>query len=171
MYNVLEKLRHDATLSAREKTLQEHGLVSLLGELHDRLDTAVLAAYGWSDLAPALVGQPGGTLPLADKAPAQAEAEQELLTRLVALNAERAAEEARGTVRWLRPEFQAPDAAPATQGEIAVAADTPAAPAAKGKRAWPNALPAQVEALRTHLATAGHPQAVTHIASQLQRAN
>lgn len=31
-----------------------------------------------------------------------------LLERLVALNAERAAEEKRGLIRWLRPEFQIP---------------------------------------------------------------
>ena len=30
----------------------------------------------------------------------------EILTRLVALNAARAAEEAAGTIRWLRPEYQ-----------------------------------------------------------------
>ena len=30
----------------------------------------------------------------------------DILTRLLALNAQRAAEEARGTIRWLRPEFQ-----------------------------------------------------------------
>jgi hypothetical protein len=35
-------------------------------------------------------------------------AEEELLTRLVALNQERAAEEARGLVRWLRPDYQIP---------------------------------------------------------------
>ncbi|TWI07295.1 hypothetical protein [Aerolutibacter ruishenii] len=35
------------------------------------------------------------------------------IERLVARNAERAAEEARGLVRWLRPEFQNPQACPA----------------------------------------------------------
>ena len=33
----------------------------------------------------------------------------EILERLVSLNAERAAEEARGVIRWLRPEFQKPE--------------------------------------------------------------
>ena len=36
------------------------------------------------------------------------EQERIILERLVALNAERAAEEARGHIRWLRPEFQDP---------------------------------------------------------------
>lgn len=92
--------------TAKEKLIHEHGLISVLAQLHDELDAAVFDAYGWSDLAPALVGRPGGTTPLPDKPEAQAAAEEELLTRLVALNLERAAEESRGLVRWLRPEFQ-----------------------------------------------------------------
>ena len=56
----------------------------MLKDLHDRLDAAVAAAYGWPVDLP----------------------DDELLARLVALNAERAAEEARGTIRWLRPEYQ-----------------------------------------------------------------
>jgi hypothetical protein len=124
MYNVLERLRSGDALNAKEKAIHEQGLVSVLRELHDRLDAAVLAAYGWSDLAPALVGRPGATLPLADKAPEQAAAEEELLSRLVALNAERAAEEARGHVRWLRPEFQNPSAADATSPGADAGSDT-----------------------------------------------
>ena len=58
----------------------------VLKELHDRLDAAVAAAYGWP----------------ADPSDA------EILTRLVALNRERAAEEANGTIRWLRPAYQIP---------------------------------------------------------------
>ncbi|MDP2369595.1 hypothetical protein [Rhodoferax sp.] len=58
----------------------------MLGDLHDELDAAVLAAYGWND-------QP---------------ATDELLSRLMALNTPRAAEKRAGRVRWLRPEFQHP---------------------------------------------------------------
>jgi len=108
MYNVLDALRLGRALSPKERDTHTNGLVSVLAELHDRLDSLVLQAYGWADLAPALVGKPGGTLPWPEKPAAQAEAEEELLQRLVALNAERAAEEARGLVRWLRPEFQDP---------------------------------------------------------------
>lgn len=78
----------------------------MLRELHDDLDRAVFDAYGWNDLAAELVGKPGATTPLPDKPAAQAAAEEELLSRLVKLNAERAAEEARGLVRWQRPEYQ-----------------------------------------------------------------
>jgi hypothetical protein len=59
-------------------------------------------------------------LPSAHKAPAQEQAEEELLVRLVALNHERAAEEKRGLVRWLRPDYQIPKLgkkAPGAKGE------------------------------------------------------
>lgn len=65
--------------------------VVVLAELHATIDRLTLEAYGWSDLE---------ALPEADR-------EQALLARLVALNAERRMEEARGVVRWLRPEYQA----------------------------------------------------------------
>ena len=50
LYNVLDKLRREAPLSASDKTLHEQGLVSVLRTLHDELDAAVMQAYGWSDL-------------------------------------------------------------------------------------------------------------------------
>jgi hypothetical protein len=91
LYNVLEKLRSGDALNAKEKTLHDQGLVTLLRQIHDELDAAVLEAYGWADLHPLTP-----------------EREPELLTRLVALNHERAAEEQRGQIRWLRPDYQAP---------------------------------------------------------------
>jgi hypothetical protein len=61
------------------------------------------------------------TTPLPDKCAEQCAAEEELLSRLVRLNAERVGEEARGLVRWLQPELQNPRGArpaAATQEEI-----------------------------------------------------
>jgi hypothetical protein len=84
MYNVLEKLRSGETLTAKDKQIHDDGLVSVLKKIHDDLDAAVFDAYGW----PANLS------------------DDEILERLVALNHERAAEEKRGLVRWLRPEFQ-----------------------------------------------------------------
>lgn len=87
MYNVLEKLRSGEELTAKERVIHEQGLVSVLKQIHDELDAAVFAAYGWP-------------VTLSD---------EEILERLVALNHERAeGEEKRGIVRWLRPEFQNP---------------------------------------------------------------
>jgi hypothetical protein len=180
MYNVLDALRLGRALTAKEKLTHANGLVSVLAELHDRLDALALQAYGWADLAPALVGRPGATLPWPGRPAAQAAAEEELLVRLVALNAERATEEARGTVRWLRPEFQNPllrgaAARPvATQDEMDLGVE--AAPvAAKGKggkpaaaparRAWPNTLPEQMRGVAELLTAQARPIALAAIES------
>ncbi len=50
LYNVLAKLRAGETLTPAERTMHERGLVTVLRELHDAIDRAVLAAYGWPDL-------------------------------------------------------------------------------------------------------------------------
>jgi type II restriction/modification system DNA methylase subunit YeeA len=86
MYNVLEKLRAGEALAKGDREVHEKGLLSILREIHDELDEAVLEAYGWPrDLD-----------------------DEGVLERLVALNAERATEEAQGMVRWLRPDYQKP---------------------------------------------------------------
>ncbi|WP_425449933.1 class I SAM-dependent DNA methyltransferase [Virgifigura deserti] len=114
LYNALERLRELENgcdvppLTDAERSVHQAGLISILKEIHDDIDRAVLTAYGWADLIPELVGKPGATLPSPHKTEAQEQAEEELLTRLVALNQERAAEEKRGLVRWLRPDYQIP---------------------------------------------------------------
>ena len=176
MYNVLEKLRSGEPLSAKERTIHEQGLVSVLRELHDALDSAVFAAYGWDDLAARLVGRPGATTPLPDKPDDEAEAEEELLCRLVALNAERVAEEARGQIRWLRPEYQNPGAASAQQAELETAAGEEslaesagdvAAPTPAGKAAWPKSMREQVAAVRAALD--GRKLSIEEIAGEFKR--
>ena len=59
MYNVLEQLRRGEPLGPKERQIHEQGLISVLRQLHDELDAAVLAAYGWEDLTAALGGGPG----------------------------------------------------------------------------------------------------------------
>ncbi|WP_297579349.1 DNA methyltransferase [Devosia sp.] len=124
LYNVLERVReldwkagpgrHGESaaqiepLTDKERDIYDAGHIAILKDIHDEIDTLVFAAYGWSDLTPRLVGRPGATTPSPYKTDDQLEAEEELLTRLVALNQERAAEEARGLVRWLRPDYQEP---------------------------------------------------------------
>jgi hypothetical protein len=132
MYNVLEKLRSGESLSAKERVIHEQGLVSVLRQIHDELDAAVLEAYGWPDLLPLLrvahgldAPSPGSARPsipqderniaTASREEAKRAFDEAILERLVALNAERAAEEARGLVRWLRPEFQNPQSKAAPQ--------------------------------------------------------
>jgi M6 family metalloprotease-like protein len=136
IYNVLEKLRSGEVLTAKDKEIHDNGLVTILKQIHDDLDAAVLEAYGWSALKRGTGGPPvssptehgqAARAPLADilaRGGPDAEAlEQQLLTRLVALNHERAAEEKRGLIRWLRPDYQAPGASsdghrPPLQAEI-----------------------------------------------------
>ena len=170
MYNALDKLRAQEALTKKEREAYEQGLVSVLADLHDRLDEAVLAAYGWSDLAPALVGKPGGTTPRPDKDHDQAEAEEELLGRLVALNAERAEEEKRGRVRWLRPEYQNPTGHVPTQEEMVEEQAEKMASTQPKKRPWPKTLPEQIQAVRTVLEEANTPVAPEVVARQFHRA-
>jgi hypothetical protein len=50
LYNVLTKVgAGDTALTAKERAIHEKGLVAVLKSLHDELDAAVLAAYGWHD--------------------------------------------------------------------------------------------------------------------------
>ena len=85
LYNLVEALRAGRELTPAERDAAMRGRAGIVRKLHDDLDAAVAEAYGWpADLPPA-----------------------EIVARLVALNAERAAEEAAGHVRWLRPEYQA----------------------------------------------------------------
>ncbi len=258
LYNVLDKLRAGEALTARERAVHEQGLVSVLRQLHDELDSAVLDAYGWNDLARLLaaahaipppanaprpagrgdaqddaahertapvgdpprhnriaavvgahpvgdpprhnriealvgahpvgdpprhnriealvgahpVGDPppsgdassgraqGALLPAGgsmDRVEAARAFDEAILERLVALNAARAAEEARGLVRWLRPDFQNPQGERATdQLAIDGTAATPAATATK-KQPWPKELPDQVRAVADVLAAAAAP--------------
>jgi len=114
LYNVLERLRELENgaevppLTDAERDIHAAGLVSVLKDIHDQIDRATFEAYGWDDLADRLVGKPGATMPSPHKSADQEEAEEELLKRLVALNVERQAEEKRGFVRWLRPDYQIP---------------------------------------------------------------
>jgi hypothetical protein len=142
LYNCLEALRAGRALSETERDIHDAGQVSILREYHDKLDEAVASAYGWPANLP----------------------EAEIIARLVALNAERVAEEARGHIRWLRPEFQAPrDTRRAVQAEMAVdgaGADT--------TRQWPKEAPAQYVALRAALR--GPPASARDIARRFQGA-
>lgn len=157
MYNVLEKLRAGEELTQKEKTINQQGLVSTLLEDHDKLDHAVFEAYGWQDLADQLVGRPGATTPLRGKTPDQAEAEDELLMRLVELNKQRIEEEARGGVRWLRPDYQAPEAVQAEMNTSPKAADTkPVAAVNRGKATFPKPISEQLRVLREALAERSH---------------
>lgn len=93
-----------------------------------------------------------------------------MLARLAALNAERRAEEAAGTVRWLRPAFQAPAAA-GTQGGLGIGASVEKrASASAAPSPWPGDLAGQMEAVRAVLEGQGGASSVSDVARAFVRA-
>ena len=144
LYNVLEALKEGRALTEAERDMHGRGLVTLIRQHHDAIDALVAQAYGWpADLS-----------------------DEDILTRLVALNQKRAAEEAKGLIRWLRPEYQAPDYAPLISqsfdlGEAASALPDNIIP-------WPVTLPEQVSAVQQVLVSAGTPLAPQDVARAFQ---
>jgi len=172
MYNVLEKLRlaanaatgapsplrgeggvrgedpsaPAAALTPREEDIKSRALVLILKELHDELDAAAAAAYGWpEDLS-----------------------DDDILARLVALNRERAAEEATGHVRWLRPDYQRPrfgtPAQKAERGQLALVA-----PEDKSKPSFPADERRRTAAIFSILASAPGPLSAGEIAARFRQ--
>nr|WP_286196943.1 DNA methyltransferase [Tropicibacter sp. R15_0] len=131
MYNVLEKLRAGDSIEGKDKDIYDQGLIGILRDLHDQIDVAVADAYGWpADLS-----------------------DEQILFNLVALNKERAEEEARGHIRWLRPDYQNPTGAQATKGKTA---DMDLGAKVKVEKApWPKTLPEQFAAVRETLSDMG----------------
>ncbi len=131
MYNVVEKLRSGAALTPKERNLHEIAACGILRDIHDELDALVAQAYGW---------------------PWPMERE-EILERLVALHDERVAEEARGIVRWLRPEYQIPRfgaSVPVANDELALPATSAGSATAASTTAsapWPASAVEQLSAV------------------------
>lgn len=164
IHNAMQARRLGVLADRRDQEADAKGLAGVLLRLHDELDAAVLSAYGWEDLAPDLAAW------AAEDRGRRETAVGELLQRLVDLNARRVAEEAAGNVRWLRPEFQNPAAAPAAvQAELAVEPEddeTPAVAAAPVvKRPWPSGLPEQIKAVSDVLGSAGRPLGLEDLAA------
>ena len=148
---MLEKLRSGKPLTAKEKQIHDQGLVTVLRQIHDELDAAVLEAYGWSDLSRSV-----GVSPTLEEKKCVRDAHTPcdvLLTRLGALNHQRAAEEKRGLIRYLRPDYQNPSSA-APQPIQTTLAGTETMDHSKSNiqnstlPSWPDRLPDQVAILR-----------------------
>ena len=87
-------------------------------ELHDELNEAVFAAYGWpADLT-----------------------DEEILGNVVSLNAQRIAEERSGIIRWLRTEYQAPNEL-LVQTTLTGMVPIEGLAATRRKQPWPTNLP------------------------------
>jgi hypothetical protein len=86
IYNLRGLLQSGEKLSPIDEDRARAARAGIVHHLHEQIDAAVAGAYGWpANLTPS-----------------------EIVTRLVALNAERAKEEAEGKIRWLRPDYQIP---------------------------------------------------------------
>jgi len=148
MYNVLKKLRDGEILSKREKEIHELGLVGVLKSLHDDLDESVAQAYGWpTDLS-----------------------NEDILQRLVDLNHERAEEESKGHIRYLRPSYQNPEGA--LQQDLGIESKTVTTRAQEKpeKRPWPRTLPDRIQAVQSVLGSAISPMTADEVAAHFKRA-
>jgi hypothetical protein len=146
MYNVLAELRSGEALRPASQVIHDRGLVSVLRDIHDQLDATVAEAYGWpADLT-----------------------EEDILFRLVDLNAARSTEERSGLIRWLRPEFQRTTA---TQGGLDVEIEeAEAQPTRILRLPWPASLPERVRAVRDRLVQSPEAAPTAAIARAFSRA-
>ncbi len=140
LYNVLEALKDGRALTEGERGIHDKGLVTLIRQHHDALDALVAQAYGWeADLA-----------------------DEEILSRLVALNKMRIVEETKGVIRWLRPEYQAPDYTAPVNATLDLGEAT--APVPDNIIPWPEKLPDQVSAVAAILSGSDVPLAPQDVA-------
>lgn len=149
MYNVLEKIKANAPLNADDTRIRDDGLILILKELHEELDAAVADAYGWPhDLT-----------------------DEQILERLVVLNKERAEEEKRGLVRWLRPDYQIPRFGSAVDKARQLEADlqVPETVVAKTKISFPTGAVDQTAAIMSVLALTNASLTSTEIAQTFKQ--
>ena len=129
-----------------EIDLRDRGKVLILKDLHETIDRLTFRAYGWPE-----------TL-----------SDEDVLARLVALNKERAEEEAKGHVRWLRPEYQIARFGTPTEKKQQIEA-TLVAPEDAGKPSFPREETRRAMAISAALARASAPMSATDIAGQFRQ--
>lgn len=153
MYNVLEKLKTNAPLDEDDEAIKDKGLILILKEHHEKLDALVFEAYGWP----------------------QSLTDEQILEKLVALNHERAVEERRGHVRWLRPDYQIPrfgkklDKQAAKEEGAQVAADLGLPEPSGRKPSFPSDSVGQTAAVFAALASATEPLNAAAIANGFRK--
>ena len=163
LYNVLEAVRAGQTLSPKDQQTYDDGLVGTLRSIHDDIDLWTARAYGWID----------DHTTLADPVAAFLHDEQAILQRLVDLNAQRAADEKRGIIHYLRPEYQNPEGHTETQGELDTGkGSTPAVSSPTDLQRWKDLRTAErPAALRRVIAASEVPLSVEGIAAHFKGAN
>ncbi|AMA08177.1 hypothetical protein AWQ23_01960 [Picosynechococcus sp. PCC 73109] len=160
-------MRSGEPFTDADREFNNKALITTLKQIHDDLDRLVFQAYNWDDLIPQW--QQTQTEP--NNSEHKEQLEQTILQRLVDLNAERAEEERNGFVRWLRPEYQAPDQV-VTQKVIegiGVEEETKEAVIAPPEQQkFPTKLKDQLAAIRDLLRTQGGEWTITQIAAQFK---
>jgi hypothetical protein len=126
--------------------IRDRGRVLILKELHETIDRLTFDAYGWPhDLT-----------------------DDEILERLVALNRERAEEEAKGHVRWLRPDYQIPRFGTPREKKRQLEA-TLVSPEDVGKPSFPKEETRRALAISGVLARAAAPLSAADIATHFKQ--
>ena len=148
LYNAIWPLGAE---DAVDPSLLAQGRILILREIHARLDTLVLGAYGW---------------------PAETPVPQ-LLDRLFELNQARKAEEEGGQVRWLRPAYQS---SRHVEPGLAVTFETSAQPEPRPVRIlprqpFPTGSDEQSEAVLRILEEYGSPMSISETAACFGRAS
>jgi predicted transcriptional regulator len=179
-------MRSGEPFTDKDREFNNKALITTLKQIHDDLDHLTFQAYGWDDLIPQWQQiycdppqpplQKGGAEKVSlDKGDLggsnlKEQLEQSILQRLVDLNAERAQEERNGLIRWLRPEYQAPDQI-ATQKIIEgidIAEETPETIAPPEQQKFPTKLKDQLATIRDLLRSQGGEWTVPQISAQFK---
>ncbi len=149
MYNLLEKLRQGQPLDDKDKAFNQKALVSTLKQIHDELDAAVFAAYGWE---PTLT-------------------DDQILENLVTLNAQRAEEERNGNIRWLRPDYQAPGETYIQPSLAGIITETEIAVIPTEQQPFPKTLKEQLSAIRDLFRTQSGEWTAAQVTAHFKGAN
>ncbi|MEG4573903.1 class I SAM-dependent DNA methyltransferase [Microcoleus sp. N3A4] len=149
MYNLLEKLRLGEPLDDKDKAFNQKALVSTLKQIHDELDAAVFAAYGWE---PTLT-------------------DDQILENLVTLNAQRAEEERSGLIRWLRPDYQAPGETYVQPSLAGITTETETSIAPTEQQPFPKTLKEQLSAIRDLFRTQSGEWTAAQVTAHFKGAN
>ncbi|WP_434478228.1 class I SAM-dependent DNA methyltransferase [Gemmatimonas sp.] len=132
MYGVMAKLRAGLSLSPAERIVHTDAACEVLQGIHNELDAAVAAAYGWE----------------------WPEVDAVVLERLVTLHDARVLEEQAGVIRWVQAAFQKPRfgagalPAPELSLDMADAETMPTAAAMTPSTEWPKDAIAQITMIR-----------------------
>ena len=127
------------------------------------MDAGTAAGWTWNghQWVPGSAGAPGWRQPWGHRSGGFGPAygwssdlsDEDILASIVSLNAQRSAEEHAGSVRWLRPEFQAPQQL-AVQTALTGIAPVEDRATTRRKQPWPATLSEQVRAVKDSLRAA-----------------